>query len=1208
MSVWKRLQRVGKSASKFQFTASYQELEVEGSKKWQPDKVCIVWTRRNRRKSTMLHNWEPTIKNPYLGVVSWTVPENIEIQVTLFRDNKHSPYESKEWIFQIEDQAKNGRRKVLASAAIDMQKYATDIPSQHDIVVKLNPATRKIVGAKIKLTLSCVFLREGKATDEDMQSVASLMSIGKTDIGNLDDVEDEECDLNMSAKFAELTNQMSQLETSSNQNMGNPFGDPDLDVDDENDIDQMFQKYQPKKPALNPFEETEEDNYQSPTNEDKSNPFFEKGHEKSPKADAEDNENNSSSTNPFEDSTEMDDSNPFSENFEDNSSLDRKKKKKKAPTPPRSKSQTLPPQATPQEKKDGSEKSASKDSSGKLLSAKSSEKSLSKDSSGKLPSAKKEDKHLKAEKTEHRYLKSPKKKAPSPHRPVYEGSPPPSPKEQVKSRSITPPPSNKTSADDSLTNTPKSDIGNKSEQNGNITTPSSDSSMTETMSPNAPSSTLDLLGWCKEITKGYKGVKVTNLTTSFRNGMAFCAIIHHFKPELIQFNKLAPHDIKGNNRIAFDAANRLGIPRVIEPSDMVLLAVPDKLAVMTYLHQLRAYFTGTSLEIQQIGKSSSESTYTLGEHDVAEDAAISKEMYGEKMTDGVVSPVSSKKHRGRSKTPDSDSDKKVLNDIKEVKETLNDISDKSSLSKSSSKNSLSKNSHSKNSSKESSPLDDIDGRKNISEDYSSSNPFESEGDDLNDTEEVWTKRTDDDTSKTSQNKKNVLNKKKDLDLPGLKTSSESKRQSVSPSKEREMTPDTPCSDVSDSSQSSRKSRHLELKERAQLLLQKARQENEQRLISSVEETPVEKENTEEQKSNLDDEEKKKRLRERARKLISETRESMGKPETEFIKHMSGDQLSSTVPTSTSQSSVLNVEETGEIDYTDSNKSSNDSSPSTTPGHKLKKISLAKPKIQLSSPMSPGFEKDFPTPEQSNKSPTTSSTESSKRPIKPEHQISFTSVDFDEKQTTDNPFNEEDDDSQDTLDIEDILREAENLQDTNQYVQNEMENLEREQAQIDCRAAILERQLRRCMEKGRRRSLIDQVKDRMDIRTLDECSNKAKEEKLLQEWFMLVNKRNALIRRQMQLNILEKEDDLEKKFDLLNRELRAMMAIEDWQKTEAQKRREKLLLEELVVIVNKRDELVQHLDSQERAIEDEERLDQRITEGKLLNQDKSCSIQ
>lgn len=43
----------------------------------------------------------------------------------------------------------------------------------------------------------------------------------------------------------------------------------------------------------------------------------------------------------------------------------------------------------------------------------------------------------------------------------------------------------------------------------------------------------DLLEWCKEMTKSYPGVKVTNLTTSWRNGMAFCALIHHFEPNLM---------------------------------------------------------------------------------------------------------------------------------------------------------------------------------------------------------------------------------------------------------------------------------------------------------------------------------------------------------------------------------------------------------------------------------------------------------------------------------------------------------------------------------------------------------------------------------------------------------------------------------------------------------------------------------------------------
>lgn len=43
----------------------------------------------------------------------------------------------------------------------------------------------------------------------------------------------------------------------------------------------------------------------------------------------------------------------------------------------------------------------------------------------------------------------------------------------------------------------------------------------------------DLLEWCKDITSSYNGIKVTNLTTSWRNGMAFCAIIHNFQPDLM---------------------------------------------------------------------------------------------------------------------------------------------------------------------------------------------------------------------------------------------------------------------------------------------------------------------------------------------------------------------------------------------------------------------------------------------------------------------------------------------------------------------------------------------------------------------------------------------------------------------------------------------------------------------------------------------------
>lgn len=63
---------------------------------------------------------------------------------------------------------------------------------------------------------------------------------------------------------------------------------------------------------------------------------------------------------------------------------------------------------------------------------------------------------------------------------------------------------------------------------------------------------------------------------------------------------------------------------------------------------------------------------------------------------------------------------------------------------------------------------------------------------------------------------------------------------------------------------------------------------------------------------------------------------------------------------------------------------------------------------------------------------------------------------------------------------------------------------------------------------------------------------------------------------------EQESDLERKYSILNLELRAAMSVEDWRKTEEQREREKVLLAELVSIVDKRNELVLNLHSQEEA--------------------------
>ncbi|XP_016097591.1 uncharacterized protein [Sinocyclocheilus grahami] len=190
-SVWKRLQRAGKRASKFQFAASFQELTVECTKKWQPDKLRVVWTRRNRRICSKLHCWQPGIKNPYRGTVVWQAPESVDISVTLFKDPNADEFEDKDWTFIIENETK-GHRKALASVDVNMKKYASATPTQFDLALTLKPLSVKVLDATLKFTLSCVFLKEGKATDEDMQSLASLMSLKQSDIGNLEDFNDSD--------------------------------------------------------------------------------------------------------------------------------------------------------------------------------------------------------------------------------------------------------------------------------------------------------------------------------------------------------------------------------------------------------------------------------------------------------------------------------------------------------------------------------------------------------------------------------------------------------------------------------------------------------------------------------------------------------------------------------------------------------------------------------------------------------------------------------------------------------------------------------------------------------------------------------------------------------------------------------------------------------------------------------------------------------
>jgi len=92
--------------------------------------------------------------------------------------------------------------------------------------------------------------------------------------------------------------------------------------------------------------------------------------------------------------------------------------------------------------------------------------------------------------------------------------------------------------------------------------------------------------WCQRVTASYPEVKIVDMSSSWRDGLAFAAIIHHFRPNAINFHSLKSENILENNRLAFEVAeDQLGIPSLLDPQDMVDSEVPDKFSVITYVSQ-----------------------------------------------------------------------------------------------------------------------------------------------------------------------------------------------------------------------------------------------------------------------------------------------------------------------------------------------------------------------------------------------------------------------------------------------------------------------------------------------------------------------------------------------------------------------------------------------------------------------------------------------
>ncbi|KAJ4930360.1 hypothetical protein JOQ06_019364 [Pogonophryne albipinna] len=114
-----------------------------------------------------------------------------------------------------------------------------------------------------------------------------------------------------------------------------------------------------------------------------------------------------------------------------------------------------------------------------------------------------------------------------------------------------------------------------------------------------------LLLWCQMKTAGYPNVNIHNFTTSWRDGLAFSAIVHKHRPDVIEFDNLKRSNAHYNLQNAFNVAEKdLGLTKLLDPED-VNVDQPDEKSIITYVATYYHYFSkmkALAVEGKRVGK------------------------------------------------------------------------------------------------------------------------------------------------------------------------------------------------------------------------------------------------------------------------------------------------------------------------------------------------------------------------------------------------------------------------------------------------------------------------------------------------------------------------------------------------------------------------------------------------------------------------------